>query len=228
MTVGILAPMPSELKPITKALGLVRDGAVHRGRAGLIDVVAMQTGIGTAAARATAERMVALDGIERVVVVGIAGGVDDRYEIGDVFQPEVVIDGATGAEYRPEPLGTHAPHEGRLWTSDEFSTDPDAVGKLAATGITALDMETAAIGAVCEARGCAWSVFRSISDRVSDGIVDQDVFLLVNPDGSPNLGKAARYVARKPWRVPLLVRVGRDATKAANAAAREAIRAISG
>ena len=56
MRFGILAPMPSELRPVVKAFGLEkgRSGTLdgHVGRAGDADVVATTTGIGTALATA--------------------------------------------------------------------------------------------------------------------------------------------------------------------------------
>src|SRR6476469_8382533 len=51
-------------------------------------------------------------------------------------------------------------------------------------GYIALDMETAAVAAVCEARGAQWTVFRSISDRPSDGLVDSTVWEMTEMDGS--------------------------------------------
>jgi adenosylhomocysteine nucleosidase len=91
--------------------------------------------------------------------------------------------------------------------------------------VVALDMETAAIGAVCQERGCPWSVFRTISDRSSDGLVDDAVFRLARPDGSPKLPAVARLVARQPRRIPDLVRLGRDVRVATQSAAAAAIRA---
>ena len=44
---------------------------------------------------------------------------------------------------------------------------------LIAQGVVSLDMETAAIGECCEKRNVPWSVFRTISDRASDGSVDE-------------------------------------------------------
>ena len=162
-----------------------------------------------------------LDVGDHVMVVGIAGGIDDRLAIGDVIRPGIVIDGASGAEYRPHPLGEQpdAPDQGALHTSDEFIVDPERVAALRARGVIAMDMETAAVAAVCEEHGCPWSVVRSISDRSSDGMADEAVFELAHPDGSPNLGAVARFVARHPGRVPQLVRLGRDANVATNAAA---------
>jgi nucleoside phosphorylase len=237
MRIGMLAPMPSELRPLVRKLGLRPSAAplgtrVHEGRSGSASVVAATTGMGTTGAAEAARRMLDAGAIDHVMVVGIAGGIDDRLAIGDVIRPDVVIDGASGAEYLPHPLGEQAdpPDRGALHTSDEFIVDPDRVAALRARGVIAMDMETSAVAAVCEKRGCPWSVVRAISDRSGDGLADEAVFELAHPDGSPNLRAVVRFVARNPVSIPRLVRLGRDAgiaTNAAAAAAAEACRRLS-
>ena len=232
MRIGMLAPMPSELRPLVKTLGLRPSPApvgtrAHEGRSGSASVVAATTGMGTARAAGAARRMLDAGDVDHVMVVGIAGGIDGRLAIGDVVRPAIVIDGASGAEYRPHPLGAGSdpPGEGVLHPSDEFIVDPERVAALRARGVIAMDMETAAVAAVCEARGCPWSVVRAISDRSSDGLADEAVFELAHPDGSANLRAVALFVARHPRRIPQLVRLGRDASVATNAAARGAAEA---
>jgi nucleoside phosphorylase len=228
----MLAPMPSELRPLVKKLELRPSPApvgtrVHEGLAGSASVVAAMTGMGTAGAARATRRMLDAGDVDHVMVVGIAGGIDDRLAIGDVIRPGIVIDGASGAEYRPHPLGEPAdpPDRGALHTSDEFIVDPERVAALRERGVIAMDMETAAVAAVCEELGCPWSVVRAISDRSSDGMADEAVFELAHADGSPNLPAVARFVARHPGRIPQLVRLGRDASKATNAAASAAAEA---
>ena len=240
MRIGMLAPMPSELRPLVKRLGLrpapaPADGAggagrkVHEGRLGAAEVTAAMTGMGTAAAAEAARRLLDSQPVDHVVVVGIAGGIDDRLAIGDVIRPGVVIDGASGTEYRPHPLGEtpdaagDAPPYGALHTSDEFIVDPDRVAALRERGVIALDMETAAVAAVCQDRGCPWSVVRAISDRSSDGLADEAILGLAHPDGTANLPAVVRLILRHPSRVPQLARLGRDAKIATDAAAAAAI-----
>jgi adenosylhomocysteine nucleosidase len=235
--------MPSELRPVVKRLGLRRasSGAVgrmaHEGRVGDVSVVAAMTGMGPESAAGATRRM--LDGVgegngdgngvDHVLVVGIAGGIGAGQSIGEVVPVAVVIDDRTGAEYRPHPLGDGAgpaPGGAALHTSPEFIADAERLAALRARGVVALDMETAGVAAVCEERGVPWSVFRTISDRASDGMADEAVFGLAHPDGSPNLRAVARFVFRHPARIPHLVRLGRDmavATKSAAAAAATAI-----
>jgi adenosylhomocysteine nucleosidase len=109
MRIGMLAPMPSELRPVIGALGLRRRAAaagrtLHEGRLGGAEVTAAVTGIGTVAAAAATRRMLDAGRIDHLVVVGVAGGIDDHLAIGDVVVPVRVIDGASGAEFRPHPL----------------------------------------------------------------------------------------------------------------------------
>jgi adenosylhomocysteine nucleosidase len=226
--IGMLAAMPSELRPLVRKLRLRHaDEAIgrkaHVGRLGRADITAAVTGMGTVAAAEAARRMLDAGDVDHIVVVGIAGGIDDSLAIGEVVVPKTVIDGVTGMEYRPDPLG-ETPSHGALHTSDEFIVDPERLTALRARGVVALDMESAAIGAVCQERGCPWSVFRAISDRSSDGLADDAVFHLARPDGSPNLPAVARLVARQPRRIVDLVRLGRDARVATQSAAAAAIR----
>lgn len=110
-------------------------------------------------------------GVEHVVVIGIAGGIGDHVRIGDLVVPERVVDERTGVELRPHPFGDHAPRH-VLHTSARIITDRAELDALAARGVVALDMETAAVGAVCEERDVRWSVMRGISDHVDHLPVD--------------------------------------------------------
>ena len=227
--VAILAPMRSELRPLVRSLSLRRArsgaGALHSGAIGRVEVVAATTGIGTRAAARTAERVLDSTPVDHLMVVGIAGGIGPSVEIGDLVVPDLVIDLPTGAEHRPSPLGDRA-SRGTLVTSDELLIDQDEVARLERRGVVAIDMETAAIAAVCERRGCPWSVFRAISDRADDGSIDPAVFGLAGPDGGPNLPALARFVLTRPWRVPELARLARGMKLATNAAASAAIGAL--
>ena len=75
----VFAPMPSEMRPVVKLLGLERTGEqgklpVYTGRCGDTEVVLTGTGVGPALAHAAAERMLAGSTFDRVIVCGIAGG----------------------------------------------------------------------------------------------------------------------------------------------------------
>jgi hypothetical protein len=158
--------------------------------------------------------------------VGITGAVDDLTPIGTLVLPEVVVDAATGAEYRPSSLGP-GKATGKMWTGDELLTDLDVIAGLRARGVVSLDMETAAVAGVCQGRGIPWSVFRVISDRATDGSVDQEVFRLSHQDGTPDWGAVVRYFLTHPGRIPSMARLAKGARMATEAAADAAIRACA-
>lgn len=220
--------MPSEHAPLVRRLGLSRapddPTGLHRGTHAGVTVVVDRTGIGTDGARRTTRRLLDTEPVEHVMVVGIAGGIGAT-RVGDLVVPEVVVDHATGREYRASPLGAH-PAAGTIVTSDELLVDPVVIGRLVDDGAIALDMETAAVAEVCEARGVPWSAVRVISDLATDH-VDDSIMQLTNPDGTPNPTAALRYVLTKPWHVPRLAKLAKGATAAARRAADAAAEALA-
>jgi adenosylhomocysteine nucleosidase len=226
--IGFLAPMDHELEPLVRMLSLAPvEGAPDKRHAATVDgieFIATTTGIGMAAATGATERMLDDLAVDHVIVVGIAGGVATDAEIGDVIVPVVVVDGSTGREHRPTTIGDVEPF-GRIVTSDDLLVEPDAFARFEVDGVVALDMETSAIAAVCELRGTPWSVFRSLSDRPSDGLVDQAIFELTQPDGSANMEALERYLASDPTAADRLAKLAYDMEIATNAAAAAAISA---
>ena len=227
-TVAFVCAMPMELRPLSKGLRLrkarVEGVAVRSGMLGDKTVVAIVTGMGTRLATKGTERL--LDAItpDRVVVVGITGAVDDDTPIGTLIRPEVVVNSETGAEYRPSPVGDGTPH-GTMWTTNVI-TRPDELAALRALGVVSLDMETAAVAECCERRGIPWSVFRVISDRATDGSVDDKVFKLSNQDGTPNPLAIIGYFLRHPLAIPRMARLAKDVKLATGRAAAAAILAV--
>ncbi len=224
--VGMLAPMHPELEPIVRKLGLEdeRDGEQFRGRAGNVEVVAMLTTMGMAAGADAARRMLALD-VDLVVVVGIAGGVSQSsVEIGDVIMPEVVIERSTGRTVRPSWFHDHTPH-GHLSCGDDLILDQVVLDGMHDLGIIAVDMETAAAAAVCEDAGVPWAVFRSISDYAGEGLVDQSLFAMTNPDGTADIEAITKWLDDNPDKLDVLTRLAHDSHLATEAASDAAIRA---
>jgi len=228
--VAFVFAMPMELVPLTRALSLEKQtddaGPTWVGRLGPRPVVAIVTGMGTELATAGVERLLARTEVARVVVVGITGAVHDETPIGTLILPAVVVDGASGTEYRPDHLGSGTP-EGTMWTSDSLITDPDTLDGMRRDGVVSLDMETAAVAAVCLRHGVPWSVIRAISDRATDGSVDEEVFHLSNQDGTPNAKAVAAYLVKHPGRIPAMARMAKGARLATERAVEAAISAVS-
>jgi nucleoside phosphorylase len=228
-TVAMLAPMVPELAPLKKRIPLrkVEDANAaytHEGQVRDVRVVAVITGIGTQLAKETTERL--LDGtkVDHVMVVGIAGGMGPTVGIGDLVIPELVIDEATGTEVRPNVPGAAKPR-GTIVTSDRFGYDDETNAKFIADGVVGVDMETSAVGLVCEARGVPWSAYRGISDRGDDDSVDVEVLKLAGADGSGDGKALMKYLLRRPWKIFYLKNLAKGTNLAVNAAADAAIAA---
>jgi adenosylhomocysteine nucleosidase len=232
--VAIIAPMPNELRPVVRMLGLRRTGErggvpVYTGTVDGVEVVATRTGIGRALAEAVTEQLLQATDVDRVIVVGIAGGLEPLSAVGELIVPEVVVDDATGERFRATPAGDVTP-KGVLRTGDEadYGLDDGDVARLRDEGFTALDMETAAVARVCERNGIPWLAFRAISDMAGDESLGPVVMTLVNPDGSPRVWAGIRFLLTHPQRIRRFVRLGRDAQAATIAAAEAAAAHLRG
>jgi adenosylhomocysteine nucleosidase len=186
----------------------------------------MLTNIGMSAGADAARRILEFD-VDWVMVIGIAGGVDPHVvKIGDVIVPEVVVDRATGTTFHPSAVGDGGPR-GVLSCGDDLITDPATLAEMAIDGVIAVDMETAAVAAVCDEAECPWSVFRSISDYAGGGLIDDGLFAMTRPDGTADPEAVERYLQENPDRVAVLTQLAQDMTVATEAAAEAAIQSCA-
>jgi adenosylhomocysteine nucleosidase len=221
--IGVLVPMRIELDPVVRLLDLVAvddDGPAprrYRGNVGELAVDAWLTDIGMGPATVAAREAVA-DGADWIVVCGVAGGVGDTVDIGDLVVPESVVDRSTGRRFQPA-QPPHSTPRGEISCGDDLITDPATLAAMAAQGIVAVDMETAAVAAVCDEAGRPWTVLRAISDHAAGGLVDAALFALTEPDGRSDPAAIARYLDEDPTRRERLARLASDTARATEAAA---------
>lgn len=228
--VGIVTAMIQEMNALRNELSLQRhdlEGATgYRGAHDGIDVVAAVTGMGTASAHRVTSALLDRYPVDHLCVVGIAGAVDPAIDIGALVTPEFVVDASSGSRLQPSTHGRRTAR-GTVLTTDELFNDPADLAPLIRDGVVAVDMETAAIGAVCDARGVGWSVFRAVSDRAGDPATDASVMGMAGADGSPDLPAVLGYVVRHPLRVRHLARLARGTRLATRTAARAAASFVS-
>jgi nucleoside phosphorylase len=231
-SVVVLAPMPMEMDAIVTAFGLTRTPDTKprtaTGRVGAVDVTAVHIGMGPPLTRAALNRIfddADAEGqvIDHVMIAGICGGLDPDLPIGTMVNPEVVVDHTSGASYRHRPPGDE-PLRGRLVTTEGVSFDVDLSTRFFADGCLGVDMETSAVAEVCEARGRPWSVYRCISDRHVDGLLDERIVKMTNPDGSGNVDEMRKLIEADPELGVKLAQLARDTTLAARLAAEAAVR----
>ncbi|MEY2459604.1 MAG: adenosylhomocysteine nucleosidase, partial [Acidimicrobiaceae bacterium] len=207
----VFAPMPSEMRPVVKLLGLQRTGEqgklpVYTGRCGDSEVVLTGTGVGPALANEAADRMLDGAAFDRVIVCGIAGGLAPASVVGDLVVPEEVYDGATGERFRATAVAGVTPKGViRMGDGDDYEFRDADVDRLVSEGVTALDMETAAVARVCERHNVPWIAFRVISDMAGDNSLGGDVLGLVDEYGKPKAWPSIKYLLTHPKRIPLML-----------------------
>jgi adenosylhomocysteine nucleosidase len=218
--------MKPELKAIVHSFALKPTSAdpvfSHAGTAGSWWVGSLVTGMGPALAREATTKALSAGAIDHVMVVGIAGGLDPGLPVGSLFVPSRVQLYPDGPEYATHPLPSRQAGGG-LMTTDGLFEDEDVWRPILQRGFGAVDMEAAGVAEACEAAGVPWSVYRGISDRPDEHIVDQALFGLSKPDGSADPVALAKYLARDPRRAKALAHLNRCMQLAAKLAADAAL-----
>ncbi len=205
MRVVVLAPMAVEAKPLRRTLG--------------DRIPVLRIGVGPEAASRATARALEEHAPDHVIVAGIAGGVSRGLSVGDLVVPAEVIDDATGERLRPHTLAGTEPG-GSLVTVDRIHDDDTLNGRH--PGVDAVDMESAAAGARCAEAGVAWTVVRGISDLTWREPLDPASLRFLRPDGSIDVGGAARHVLAHPMALGGFVRIS-SGTRAAMGAVTTAL-----
>ena len=202
-----MAPMKPELKGIVKTMGLRPtsgdDVFSHAGKVGQWSVGALVTGMGPVLAREATRRALGTGPTDHVMVIGIAGGLSPDLPVGALQVAGRVALYPDGPEFDSHPLPGRAA-SGALMTTDGLFDDEAVWRPILERGFGAVDMEAAGVAEVCEEAGVPWSVYRGISDRPDEHIIDQAVFALSKPDGSADPVALAKYLARDPRRAKAL------------------------
>lgn len=159
------------------------------------DVAVRVSGVGRAAARAAAARLLDDAKPERVIAAGFCGALAPELRVGDVVASP------------------------RIVTVDHLVATPAEKARLRAeTGADAVDMESAAVEAVCRERGVPFEAVRVVSDTADTALSPELVRLLAG--GSVSVPKAVAALLRRPALLGEFRRLGRDTAAAARVLAR--------
>jgi adenosylhomocysteine nucleosidase len=214
--------MKPELKEVVRSFELTPTtddpDFTHHGSVGRWSVMTLVTGMGPEKARIATRRALDAGPADHIMVIGIAGGLDPELPVGSLLVPEAVQLYPDGPRFATRPLPSRRP-AGALMTTDGLFDGDDVWKPILEQGFGAVDMEAAGVAEVAEAAGIDWSIYRGISDRPDEHIVDQAVFGLSKPDGSADPVAVAKYLARDPRRAKALAHLNRCMQVAARLAA---------
>lgn len=191
-SIAIVAALHRELAPLVrdwKAVAFRHNGRNFRAfeNAGR---VALAGGIGCRAAQAATQALVAQYNPRVLISAGLAGALISTLRVGSVITPNVIVDAATGREYRGQTGG------GVLVTAGEvanYESKPKLVEKFHAL---AVDMEAAAVAQVAEQTGISFRCVKAISDEASFVMPPLNQF--VDAEGRFQNGKFTAWVTVRP------------------------------
>lgn len=205
------------------------------GTIGKTNVVLAASGIGMRRAQASARRVFdRIDGIEMVVLTGVAGALVDNLAIGDVvIADRLMTREGRGAgidrtiEVSPDYLKASStaleaaaiPHVRGALLTVRYPLTTGAEKRRAgmATGAIAVDMETAVIAAEAAQRGIPFVAIRTIMDTVEHDLAGA---ALADEEGNVRPLRAAAALVRNPAMVVGVVRLLRNLRQASLSMAR--------
>lgn len=179
------------------------------------------TGVGRRNAEKSIREFLAGRPPERVLTCGFAGGLKPDLKLGDVLfeLPLPNLQLAT----RLSAAGAIA---AKFFCADRIATTAAEKKTLRAeTGADAVEMESAAIHAVCAERGIPCATVRVISDTANEDL-PLDFNALARPNQSLDFGKLFAAIARTPGSIPALLRLRKQTRFAAEQLANVLVKII--
>jgi adenosylhomocysteine nucleosidase len=201
---------------LTVLFALDREAApfrrLHRGQTPVV-----VSGVGATAAQAAAERICGNNPPRLVIAAGFAGGLHPSWPVASVLLADEVVD-ETGRAWPLWTCPVEGARPGRLLTATRLLTQPHEKRRWAEqSGAVAVDMESAAIAAVCQRYGVACACVRAISDDVETPLSDDLVPVIAG--GTVRWSALVSLLLRRPERVRELLRLARGTSQAAQSLA---------
>jgi adenosylhomocysteine nucleosidase len=178
--------------------------------AGKSDVSILIVGIGRQNAEKSVRKYLASNSPELVLTCGFAGGLNPELKLG-----EVVFETGNRQPAIGNQLAASGAKPAKFFCADRIATTVAEKKKLRdETGADAVEMESAAIHAVCRERDLTCVTVRVISDTASEDL-PLDFNALAKPDKSLDFGKLAWTVARSPGKIGALLELQKETSFAA-------------
>jgi adenosylhomocysteine nucleosidase len=212
VSVVIIAAMERELAALTSDWEL---STVHAGDQAIIchegpNVVAVFSGMGCRRAEIAARAAVEKYSPKALVSAGLVGGLMRSLKVGNVVLPNVIIDAASGTEYRCN-LGGDVIGGGVLVSSFEIAEKQSKPELVECFHALVVDMEAAGVAKVAREYDLRFRCVKAISDELEFSMPPLNRFVT---DGILQTGKLMRWVALRPQYWPAMVALGINSRRA--------------
>ncbi len=187
--------------------------------AGKPGVSILITGIGQKNAERAMREFLSSNLPKLVLTCGFAGGLNPDLKLGEVVfgptdrrgefhepQTEKKIGGPQSSPLRERLLAAGAKPATFFWTDRIATTAAEKKKLRIETGTDAVEMESAAIHAVCRERGISCATVRVISDTVNEDL-PLDFNQLTKPDMNLDYGKLALAILKSPGKIGALLKL---------------------
>jgi len=171
----------------------------RKNAAGKTGITILLTGIGRQNAEKSLREFLATHSPKLVLTCGFAGGLNPELKLGDV-----IFEIPRPSTFNLQ-LSTCGAKPAKIFCADRIATTVAEKKKLRAeTGADAVEMESAAIHAVCRERGIPCATVRVISDTANEDL-PLDFNALAKPDKNLDFGKLAWAIAKSPGKIGALM-----------------------
>jgi adenosylhomocysteine nucleosidase len=190
-------------------------------------IAILVVGIGRQNAEQSVRDFLATHAPELVFTCGFAGGLNPDLKLGEVVFELAECQPPAASRQLPAKLAAAGAKPAKFFCADRIATTVAEKKKLRdETGADAVEMESAAIHAVCRERGIPCVTVRVISDP-ADEALPLDFNTLAKPDKSLDFGKLALAVAKSPGKIGALMELQKKTSLAARQLAAVLDRVIS-
>lgn len=221
MRIGIIGAMSEEVQGIKKLMTDIEEERIgtltfYTGVMHDKDIVLLETGIGKVNAAIGATLMIEAFDVEEIIFTGVAGGINEDLDLGDVVISRDLIQHDFDTSVFGDKLGMiprmdnsifKAGDElielavnagkklkgkvivGRVLSGDQFIASPEKIAFLKKEfNGDCTEMEGAAVGHVCQVLDIPFVVIRTMSDKAnSDAHTDYATFMRIAADNSVTL-----------------------------------------
>lgn len=209
--IGITFALRSESSDLVRQVRQIENvDALLFGQIDGRDVAIVHTGVGAKNCSEQLEILLHKARPEFVITSGFAGAVTDELRVGDLILAENFSD-PNLLGLAKEVLRDRKARALKLFTSTSIIDSLPERNKIAReSGAAAVDMETGAIVAVCQAHGMPLLSLRAVSDAPNAPFPAPPSVLFDSNLQRTNYGRLISYLFRYPAAIPRLFRFGRE------------------
>ena len=207
--IGITFALPTESSDLVRQLRQPKSvDHLLIGKIGNREVAIVHTGVGARNCNERLEILLHKARPEFVITAGLAGALSGQLHVGELILAENFSDPQLLAKAR-KILGEPSPRPLKLFTSTSIVDSAAERNEIARkSGAAAIDMETGAIVAICNAHEMPLLSLRAISDTPGDPLPAPPEVLFDIERQRTNYGRLFSYILREPAAALRLLRFG--------------------